>query len=97
MTKNNIINFDIPLLTLDGTPFKNGDKDFTLGSVLAPIIAQSTKGDALKLFGWALSLYKKESLNLDQSDQNTMRDFIKNSEHLTILAKAQLLNTLDKS
>lgn len=87
-------NFDIPVTGLDGKQLTNETGGMTLGGVLAPVIAGQSKGDALKLFGWALAMYKGETLTLDQSDQNTLKDFIRESENLTVLAKAQLLNIL---
>ncbi len=90
------INFNIPVFALNGSNLTDGDKEITLGAILAPCIAQHTKGDALKLFGWAMSIYKNEDLILDKSDQNTLKDFINLSENMTILVKAQLLDILNR-
>jgi hypothetical protein len=50
----------------------------------------------LKFWDWAVSLNKGEVLDLDSSDQETIKNFIKDSEGFTILAKAQLLQVLKK-
>ena len=90
-------NFNIPVLALDGSHLVDGVKELTLGAILAPVIAQQTKGDALKLFSWAMSIYKNEDLILDKSDQNTLKDFINSNENMTILVKAQLLEILNNN
>jgi hypothetical protein len=52
--------------------------------------------NAGKLWGWAVSLHKGEILDLDKSDQETLKNFIKDSELFTVLAKAQLLEVINK-
>jgi hypothetical protein len=88
-------NFNKPVIGLDGHPLVDVNGPITMGGVLAPVIASQSKGDALKLFGWASAIYKKEDLILDKSDQNTLKDFINASEQMTVLVKAQLLEVLN--
>ena len=88
------INFNTPLLALNGLPLTEGSKEITLGAILAPAIAQQTKGDALKLYSWAITIYKNEDLTLDKSDQNTLKDLIISNDSITVLVKAQLLERL---
>ncbi len=88
-----MLDFTKQLVGLDGIPVKDGnDNGITLGQLLSGQLAQSNKGDALKLFTWAQKLYAGEQLDLDPSDESTLKEFIKNSEALTVLAKAQLLS-----
>lgn len=88
-----MLNFDQPLKGLDGQIVKDFDgKEITLGQLLAQQLVSSNKGDALKLFTWAQKAYNGEQLDLDPSDSSTLKDFIKNNEQLTVLAKAQLLS-----
>lgn len=87
-----MLDFNKQLLGLDGKPVKDIDnKDITIGKLLAGQLAGANKGDALKLFTWAQKVYNGEPLELDQSDTSTLKDFVKNSEQLTVLAKAQIL------
>lgn len=90
-------NFDKNVTDLAGDviPHPQTGEPLTLGSQLAPAIAQHTGGDAVKLFGWALALYKKEELVLDKSDQNTLREFIQTSQ-MSVLMKAQLLEVINQ-
>lgn len=86
-----MLDFNQTLKGLDGKEVKEGDNALTLGKLLANQLAFTNKGDALKLFTWAQKCWNGESLDLDKSDEQTLKDFIKNNEQLTVLAKAQLL------
>lgn len=86
------IDFNGLLLGLDGQPIKDEkNESLTLGKLLANQLAFSGKGDALKIFNWAQKMYNGEVLELDKSDETTLKDLIKNNEQLTVLAKAQML------
>jgi len=93
---SSIFNFNKPVIGLDGNPLMDANGPITIGSILAPIIASQSKGDALKLFGWALAIYKNEDLILDKSDKQTLKDFIISSEQMTVLVKAQLLEVFNQ-
>lgn len=87
-----MLDFNQPLVGLDGKDVIDQDgTKLPLGKLLAQQLATANKGDALKLFTWAQKCYNGEQLDLDASDEGTLKDFIKNNEQLTILAKAQLL------
>jgi hypothetical protein len=86
------LDFNFNLLDLDGKQIDNANA----GKLLANTLVQQSKGDALKYWEWALSLNKGEILDLDTSDQETLKNFIKDSENFTIIAKAQLLQVLKK-
>lgn len=81
------LNFNFNLTDLDGLPIENANA----GKLLANTLAQQAKGDALKFWEWALALNKGEIINLDTSDQTVLKNFIKESDALAILAKGQLL------
>lgn len=92
------LNFDFDLLGLDGQPLQNSDgTPVHAGKFLAALLAGQTQGDAYKLFGMAASLYRRERLDLDKSDTKTLRDIIESATNITILAKAQLLETIDEA
>ena len=86
-----MLEFNSPLKGLDGQPIKDAEGPISLGKLLSGRLAFSNKGDALKLFTWAQKLYNDQPLDLDKSDEGTLKEFIKNDEQLTVLAKAQLL------
>lgn len=88
-----MLDFNQALHGLDGEDVKDMDgKEVTVGKLLAGQLASANKGDALKMFTWAQKVYNGEGLDLDPSDASTLKDFIKNNETLTVLAKAQMLS-----
>lgn len=87
------LNFNKSLVGLDGVEIA----DSNMGKILAGHLAQSNKGDALKFWEIALKLQKGEEIDLDTSDQNTIKEFIKNAETLPNITKAQLLIVFNKT
>lgn len=81
------IDMNMPIFGLDGVELP----DSNLNKLVAQMLVNTSKGDALKYFHWAQKLYKGEVLELDPSDSETLKNFIKDNEQLTILVKAQAL------
>lgn len=81
------LNLNLPIVGLDGTEIA----DSNVGKLIAQVLAQGSKGDALKFWHWAQKLYAGEELDLDPTDAETLKNAIKDNESLTILAKAQAL------
>jgi len=86
------LDFNFSLVDLDGKPIDSANA----GKLVANALVQQSKGDALKFWEWALSLNKGEALDLDSSDQETLKNFIKDNENFAIIAKAQLLQVFKK-
>ena len=86
------IDLNCNLLDLEGQEVENTNA----GKLVAQTLVQGTKGDALKFWDWAVALNKGEVLDLDSSDQETFKNFVKDSEAITIFAKAQILQKLKK-
>lgn len=86
------LNFNFNLVDLDGKEIENGN----IGKILANNLINQTKGDAVKYWEWALALNKGDILDLDTSDQETLKTFIKDSEVLPVLTKAQSLAVFTK-
>jgi len=78
-------------LDLDGKEIEGAN----IGKIVAQTLVQSSKGDALKYWGWATKMNAGEELDLDKSDTETIKNFIKESETLTILTKAQALECFE--
>ena len=90
MSTSFIIDLNKPIVGLDGNPIEESN----LGKIVAQMLVSATKGDALKFWSWANKLYVGESLDLDPSDKEVLKNFIKDHEQLTILTKAQVLECL---
>lgn len=86
------LDFNFNLVDLDNNPIDNANA----GKLVANSLVQQSKGDALKFWEWALALNKGEILDLDSSDQETLKNFVKDSENFAIIAKAQLLKVFKK-
>ena len=86
------IDLNFSLTDLDGNAFENANA----GKLVASSLVQQSKGDALKFWDWAVALNKGEVLDLDSSDQETFKNFIKDNENFAIIAKAQILHKLKK-
>jgi hypothetical protein len=86
------LDFNFNLLDLDGKELK----DANAGKILANALIQQTKGDSVKIWELALSLNKGEIVDLDSSDQELVKTFIRDTETLNIVAKGQLLPLFNK-
>lgn len=86
-----IIDLNVALVGLDGVAAEDGA---ALGKYLGVALVQSTKGDPIKMYSWAQTLFKGEPINVDKSDRKTLEEFIKDHDSLTNLAKAQMLEII---
>ena len=85
------VDLDFNLKDLSG----NEIKDAHAGKLVASALSQSNKGNSIKLFDWAMKLWNKEVLELDDTDFNVLKAFISESEYMTVLAKGQIVKFLD--
>ena len=83
------IDFCKDLLDLEGKSIGKANK------VLAQELVSGTEGDSVKLLGWALKLSAGEVLELDKSDQATLKEHIRNSKTITVLGKGRLLEMME--
>ena len=86
------LDFNFDLVGLDDLAINGANA----GKLLAQTLVSSSKGNALKMWEWALALNKGEVIDLDSVDQETLKSFVSDSESFTILAKAQLLMVFKK-
>lgn len=87
----NTINLDFPAKDLAGEPIPNSH----LGKILANLLAQSSKGPAVKYLDWALCLYKTgKTPPLDDTDLEVLVQFVETNETISVLAKAPILRAL---
>lgn len=86
------LNLNFNLLDLDGKEIEGANA----GKLFANQLVNQSKGDAVKFWELSLKLYKGEVIDLDSSDQNTIKQFIKDSDSLPVLTKAQLLLVFEK-
>lgn len=90
------VNFNVPVLNLDGKPINEGLEPANLGKVLGNTLVMVSQGDVLKFYGWAMKMNNGDVVDLDKSDQETLKKFVTENQNLTILVKAQILELLEK-
>lgn len=85
------LNLDKNLVNLKGEPME--DK---LSDILANVLALATVGKPAKMITWAVNLTNDGEIEVDKSDLKFLSELIENSPHLVNLAKAQLLEEIEK-
>lgn len=83
------------ILALDSTPLLDNEKPLTMAVFISKLLVADTKGDSIKVYDWALTLYSGKPIEVDKSDLKTIRDFVEGHPMITNLAKAQIINYLD--
>ena len=73
------LNLKTTLKTLEGEPFKNNNKDFTLGEALANMLSASEEQGKMKLYILATKFYEQESIDLDASDLALVKKVVASS------------------
>lgn len=89
------INLDFQLKNLEGNEIEGAEAH--VGKLVANMLASSTEGKAIKMLDWALTLYRKEVIELDTTDKDFLVSFIETSKALTNLGKAQILTVIKKA
>jgi hypothetical protein len=90
------LDFNKPMLTLERKPAKDQfDNEVSLNKLLAGTLVGSNKGDATKLVFLAQKMYDGETLDVDKSDVEVLKNFINNSEQLTNLMKSQMIEVIE--
>lgn len=85
------LNLDNQFLDLKGNPLP--DK---MDEVLANMLAMSTTGNPAKMITWAVNLTNAGEIDINEKEMKFIAGLIKNSPHLTNLAKVQLLEEIQK-
>jgi hypothetical protein len=90
-----IFNFNVAIFDLNKQPLKDDQQnDVTINKIIAGLLVNQSKGNALKFYDWAQKLHNGQNLDIDKSDNKILSEFIETNEQLTILAKAQILDIL---
>ena len=89
------LKLNTPLLDIDGKPAENLTD--SLGQVLSRFLALDAKSeDPVKYYGWAIKLRADEAIDLDRSDEDAFKAFVKTNPSITNLVKAQVLIALSE-
>lgn len=85
------LNLDKNLANLKGEPLQ--DK---LNDILANMLAMSTVGKPAKMITWAVNLTNDGEIDIEKEDIELIRNVIEHDPYTINLAKAQLLEEIDK-
>jgi hypothetical protein len=88
------INFDFKFTDLKGEVQGNA---IHAGEYLANVLAadDSQKDNAIKFHAWALDLYKRDDLDLDKQDAETLQTFINTVAKVPATIRAQLKDVMN--
>jgi len=83
------VNLNFDLFNLDG------NKISTAGKMVSGLLMSEMKGDAEKLFDWAMTFNRGEEVSMDNSDFTKFKELIKSTERLSVLIKAPIIKYLE--
>lgn len=85
------LNLDKNLMTLKGEPTNE-----KLSDILANILAMSTIGKPAKMITWAVNLTNTGEIDIDKEDAKFLVEVVTNSPNYVNLAKAQVIEEIEK-
>lgn len=93
------VSFDKPLVTISGEPMPDGTGgEVNLGKTLADHISGSAaEKNVVKLYSWAVSMFRGEVLVLDSEDFQSLKQFIELLPRAPIFVKAQAIEIMNES
>ena len=85
------LNLDKSLVTLKGEPTNE-----KLNDILANMLAMATTDKPAKMITWSVNLTNNGEIEIDKEDSSFLKDLIANNNNYVNLAKAQLLDEIEK-
>lgn len=88
------LDLNFPITQINGEAFENEKQ--TVGQLFANALVSQAKGDPLKYYGWGILLATNKPIELDESDLQTLKEFVRSSENMTILLKGPVMQAISK-
>lgn len=85
------LSLDKNIVNLKGEPLKDKMND-----ILANMLAMSTVGKPAKMITWAVNLTNNGEIDIEKEDMELLKNVIEHDPYTINLAKAQLLEEIDK-
>ena len=85
------INLNFFFKGLDGKDIKEN-----AGLFIAKALSTSASKNPVKFWAWANEFHSGQTVKMDADDIKLLADFVKDHEVITVLAKAQILEVLNK-
>lgn len=86
------INLNFNLKDLSGGELHDGN----VGKLLSHLLASDGGQNPIKFWTWAQLFYAGQTIKIDAQDIELLKNFITTTDKLTALAKAQMLEVLQK-
>lgn len=83
------INLNFDLLDL------NGKVVSTAGKIVCGLLMSEMKGDAEKLYDWAMTFSRGEEVSMDNSDFGKFKQLITSTERLSVMVKVPIIKYLE--
>ena len=87
------LSLNLPVNDLAGKPIEGAA---TLSQLLSQTIAAENLNPAIKWLDWAMTLFKTGEIQVDASDFDLLYKQVEKFDKLTVLAKGQLLQALQR-
>lgn len=94
------LNFELDSIEVLGLPAGSevAEDGKHAGKILSSLLVKATEVEnPVKFFDWALTLYKKQPLELDKSDMDLLKKFVKGHKQMFVFAQAQILNKISEA
>lgn len=89
------VDLDTKLKNLDGSDYKEGNKEITLGLVLSSCLDSSSEGGRMKLYVLAKKCYKGGKAEFDSADIALLKKSVEQSSIKSNLIVGQVLEMLE--
>jgi len=81
------LNLNFQVRDLDGKPFT--DEASNAGKIFASALAQHTQGPIAKTREWIDKLWKKQEIEIDETDRQLLLSFLETTSTINLLSKSQ--------
>lgn len=88
------VNFGIKLKDYKGESVGKMDQ---LNEIMATVLQMSSEGNPIKMNTWAINLYVKKELELDDADIQTLIDFFTQNNQVPNITKAAVIEILESA
>lgn len=88
------LDFNFQIKDLDGKDFEGENNN--CGKILASYLQTLNKGNSMKLWDWAQTVWKKNPLEIDKTDSDVLKELVETGE-LPVITKAQILEAISKA
>lgn len=85
------LDFNFQIKNLDGKDLEGENNH--CGKILANYLQGFNKGNSLKLWDWAQTVWKKQPLEIDKTDSDVLKELIETGD-LPVITKAQMIEVI---